>query len=87
MKGLHARAGQEALFISVRTDRDHYAKPFFLASSSKVEDHFKKTTGMMPGNYAANIVKSVKRWGPLGNAGALRGRLPERDKPELSGCS
>ena len=55
MEGLHARAGQEALFISVRTDRDHYAKPFFLASSSKVEDHFKKTTGMMPGNYAAKL--------------------------------
>ena len=55
MEGLYARTGQEALFISVRADRNHYSKPFFLSTSPKVEDHFKSITGMMPGSYAAKL--------------------------------
>ena len=55
MEGLYARTGQESVFISVRSDRNHYSKPFFLVSSQRIEEHFKKVIGMMPEVYASKL--------------------------------
>ena len=55
MEGLYARTGQESMFISVCSDRNHYSKLFFLVSSQRIKEHFKKVTRMMPRVYASKL--------------------------------